>query len=124
MVLTGRNRREQVAQRVVEIRLDHIQLGSANRHAVPEIVGHDVIGGRGRRLGSRSVLLADYASAGCRLGSGEALASAGRRTAATRLHRCCGVCCEVGERLIVVSVTAIGGENNYVCGETAARHAM
>ena len=55
MVLSGCDRREQVAQHIVEIRFDNLQLGSANGHAVAEIVDHGAIG---RRIGSLLILFA------------------------------------------------------------------
>ena len=47
--------REQFAQHVVEIRLDNLQFGGANRDAVAKIVDH---GGIGRRISSRPILFA------------------------------------------------------------------
>ena len=55
MVLTSSDGRQQVAQHVVEIRLDHLQLGSADPYAVAEIVDH---GGIGWRFGSLLTLFA------------------------------------------------------------------
>lgn len=40
MVLIGSDGREQDAKHVIEIRVDHLQLGSTNRHTVAEIVDH------------------------------------------------------------------------------------
>ena len=111
MVLTGSDGRQQVAQHVVEIRLDNLQLGCANRHVVAEIVDH---GGIGRRIGSRLNIFAKRFADSPWPGRDLPLAHANRRPAAARLCRRRWLRCDVSMSWVAIAAAAIG-KNNHVC---------
>ena len=119
MVLTSSDGRQQVAQHVVEIRLDDLQFGRADRYAVAEIVDH---GGIGWRFGPRMIFFAKRFADTPSPGRDLPLARAGRRTAAARLCRRRGNRRGASMSWLAIAAAAIG-KNNHVCCTNIRRRA-
>jgi len=107
--------RQQVAQHVVEIRLDNLQLGCANPHVVAEIVDH---GGIGRRIGSRLNVFAKRFADSPWPGRELLLAHADGRPAAAGLCRRTRISRDVSVCWVAIAA-AVVGENNHVCCASA-----
>lgn len=118
MVPIGSDGRQQVAQHVVEIRLDNLQLGCANRNVVAEIVDH---GGIGRRIGSRLFVSAKRFTDSPWPGRNLLLAHADRRPAAAGLCRRTRISRDVSVCWLAIAAAAIG--ENYVSCASIRRRA-